>query len=473
MSNDQINDKYVSENNEQPERWYVMLGEKSKTFSVSYVDHLVDIGKVRVKGPHTTQEIYKYYNNKMINDDTILLKEGDSEWKPYAKHDIGGNKKNIITYNKKILEIKDSMVSTRTRRSIYSCLKNNIIVAISSIIFVMICIFGYGYYSNRPEQIYNKIKDGVVLITSDYSVGSHQSLGSGFLVSNDGLLVTNFHVISDLNAVYIKAGDGRICEAEGVVYIDQINDVAVLKIKEKENQSFMPLKLGNPENLKIGETIYAIGNPAGMEFSLSEGIVSGKRNNDPVTKQERELIQISAPISPGNSGGPILDKKGLVVGIATLGSRNEFQNINFAVPINKTGDFSKYTDIKYRFISSNPDWVTLRLDYSQPVKQYGGDSELHLVNAAYDQKSITKLGSNRRVWFKTQMVMSSGYIDHSRNIITLVELDCAKRLFRHNIIIGWEDEDESTSRSKFFENPDWEKFDSDDKDLLEEICQSN
>ncbi|MDD5489775.1 MAG: trypsin-like peptidase domain-containing protein [Candidatus Moranbacteria bacterium] len=160
--------------------------------------------------------------------------------------------------------------------------------------------------------------------------------GSGFIVSNDGLIVTNRHVVSDQEASYtVMTNDGKKYDAK-VMAIDPTNDVAILKI----SASGLPvLALGDSGNLKIGQTVIAIGNSLG-EFrnTVSKGIISGLKRNVTAgdgfgqAEQLSEVIQTDAAINPGNSGGPLLNINGQVIGVNVAMAQGA-QSIGFALPI--------------------------------------------------------------------------------------------------------------------------------------------
>jgi serine protease Do len=161
--------------------------------------------------------------------------------------------------------------------------------------------------------------------------------GSGFVVSADGLIVTNNHVVADKEAQYtVLTNDGQKYSAK-VLSRDAKQDVAILKI---EANNLMPVKMGNSNNLEIGETVIAIGNALG-EFrnTVSAGIVSGLMRSITAggagfSEKLDEVIQTDAAINSGNSGGPLLNLYGEVIGINTAVATNA-ENIGFAIPINK------------------------------------------------------------------------------------------------------------------------------------------
>lgn len=162
--------------------------------------------------------------------------------------------------------------------------------------------------------------------------------GTGFMISSDGMLVTNKHVVEDEQAEYtVLTNDGKKYPAQ-VLARDSLNDLAVLKIEEK---NLPVLKLGDSDKIEIGRTVIAIGNALG-EFrnTVSIGIVSGLKRSVTASgmasgaEQLQEVIQTDAAINPGNSGGPLLNLQGEVIGINTAMAQGA-ENIGFAIPINQ------------------------------------------------------------------------------------------------------------------------------------------
>lgn len=151
--------------------------------------------------------------------------------------------------------------------------------------------------------------------------------GSGFLVSNDGLLVTNYHVIAEGVSAVAKLPDGAFYLIDGVVASDKSRDVAILKA---HGHNFRPLSLGNSDRVQVGEEVVAIGSPLSLESTVSNGIVSGMRTAEDLGGK---FLQVTAPISPGSSGGPLFNMAGEVIGITTLYLKGG-ENLNFAIPIN-------------------------------------------------------------------------------------------------------------------------------------------
>jgi hypothetical protein len=151
--------------------------------------------------------------------------------------------------------------------------------------------------------------------------------GSGFVVSKDGLIVTNYHVIESGSSAIVKLPDGAFFVVDGVLAFDKPRDVAVIKA---HGQNFRTLTLGNSDRVQVGEEVVAIGNPLSLESTVSNGIVSGIRT---VEEEGGKFLQVTTPISPGSSGGPLFNMAGDVIGITTLFLKGG-ENLNFAIPIN-------------------------------------------------------------------------------------------------------------------------------------------
>ena len=156
-----------------------------------------------------------------------------------------------------------------------------------------------------------------------------QSLGSGFIISNDGYIFTNNHVVEKADKIIVKVSDGNKYEAK-VIGTDANTDIALIKIKP---QTSLPVAdIGDSEKVKVGEWVIAIGNPFGLEATVTAGIVSAKGRVIGAGPYDN-FIQTDASINPGNSGGPLYNMEGKVIGINTA-IVQQAQGIGFAIPIN-------------------------------------------------------------------------------------------------------------------------------------------
>ena len=162
--------------------------------------------------------------------------------------------------------------------------------------------------------------------------GLRRGQGSGFLVSDDGLILTNSHVVQDASRINVRLHDGRRFNAS-LVGSDPESDVALLRIEAKDLPS---LTLGDSDKLRLAEAVLAIGNPFGLTETVTTGVVSAKGRTHVGLTSFENYIQTDAAINPGNSGGPLLNLKGEVVGInAAIYSRSGgHMGIGFAIPIN-------------------------------------------------------------------------------------------------------------------------------------------
>ena len=181
------------------------------------------------------------------------------------------------------------------------------------------------------EQIAETALASTVLIVVENADGEVVSRGSGFVVGEE-MIATNLHVVEDIFAGYVKpVGTDRRHRITGIIAMDTNQDLAVLSVVSIDAP---PLRLAYHRKVSVGERVYVAGNPIGfLEGTFSDGLVSGIRD----LGVDRQLLQISAPISEGNSGGPVLNRQGEVIGIA-VAQLKVGQNLNFAIPVKYLAD---------------------------------------------------------------------------------------------------------------------------------------
>ena len=205
---------------------------------------------------------------------------------------------------------------------------------------------------NKEEQedissIIEKVSSAVVGISKIKNTGSSVflsnsseslGLGSGIIVSNKGYILTNQHVAGDENNIcYVTLENGETYKGK-IIWSNTDIDLAIIKIDKIFNNT---IKIGNSNSIRVGENVYAIGNPIGYEFqrTVTGGIISAInrtvkiKNTDETYSYMSNLIQTDATINPGNSGGPLIDKKGNIIGINTI-KITSAEGIGFAIPIN-------------------------------------------------------------------------------------------------------------------------------------------
>jgi S1-C subfamily serine protease len=257
----------------------------------------------------------------------------------------------------------------RSMRSFVMGLAGGVVGAVA-VALVLILVFGVGGVEREtvvktqtiplsygdgegfsPAQIYTELADGVVMVLSTFEASpdsfwqspSSQGLGTGFVTSDDGYILTNAHVVSQdgvsadkVTVIFRREGAEK--RVEGVlVGVDNDSDVALIKV-DPEGLDLTVLPLGDSDAVTVGEPVVAIGNPLGYDFSVTSGIVSatGRSLRSPSGAVIPNGIQTDAAINQGNSGGPLIDAQGKVIGIneqiATQSGGNE--GLGFAVPIN-------------------------------------------------------------------------------------------------------------------------------------------
>jgi tetratricopeptide (TPR) repeat protein/S1-C subfamily serine protease len=179
----------------------------------------------------------------------------------------------------------------------------------------------------EPADILARARSAVVVVLAQDAKGEKISQGSGFIASAEGLVVTNWHVVGGASTAVVKQENGAFCPVEGVVAWDAKRDFAILKIAGK---GVATIAMGDSDKVRQGDRVLVLGSPQGLENTASEGIVSAVRE----LPGGQKLLQMTAAISQGSSGGPVLNAEGRVVGIASFMVR-QGQSLNFAVPINE------------------------------------------------------------------------------------------------------------------------------------------
>jgi hypothetical protein len=179
-----------------------------------------------------------------------------------------------------------------------------------------------------PAQLFKEWAPSVVCI--QVALGEGEGGGTGFFIDDSGTIATNAHVIEGARNVKVKLFSGKWIDQVDLLTQDTGVDLALLRIKPGEKPK--PVALGDSDAVTVGERIIAIGNPLGLEYTLTDGLVSSRR-----MLEGKPMIQMSVPVSPGNSGGPVINMHGQVIGVTTLqitgGMFGRAQNLNMAVPI--------------------------------------------------------------------------------------------------------------------------------------------
>lgn len=209
------------------------------------------------------------------------------------------------------------------------------------------------------EIIAKKTKPSIVVIKSKGRSDGKEALGTGFFISKDGLLVTNYHVIGEGKKITLETADGKEIDIASVYAFDRENDLAILKAV---NPSGSFLAISDSSTFQDGTSVVAVGNPQGLKHSVVTGVISGKREIE-----GREMLQVAIPIEPGNSGGPIVNLEGKVLGILTIKSLVT-NNLGFAIPAEQLNKLLKNSPVSIPMKA----WATigaLNEDLWEPIFQ--------------------------------------------------------------------------------------------------------
>ena len=184
-----------------------------------------------------------------------------------------------------------------------------------------------------PSDIFEQYADAVFSIYTSVDGERFRFTGSGFFVCSSGIAVTNHHVMRNRPFAYIRTHSGQEFEIWGYYFYDIDNDLAVIQIGDGESE-FVYLPMGDSDILRIGDSVFAIGSPLGQQNTFTDGMVSRLNHTGYFGIYRVDgMIQITAPLSPGSSGGALINRYGQVVGITTASARDVAQAVNFAVPI--------------------------------------------------------------------------------------------------------------------------------------------
>jgi len=260
-----------------------------------------------------------------------------------------------------------------------------------SVLFVFLfTLVTYSVCQQNVADVVKKSSDAVVLIVISNSAGEETALGSGFLISGDGEIVTNHHVIKDAHSAIVKLSNGAFFPVSGVLADDSEKDLAIIKVNGK-NLPF--LSLAEVDKIQVGDHVVAIGSPLGLEGTVSDGVVSAVRDVN-----SKKWIQTTAPTSHGNSGGPLLDMSNHVVGVITAGVNPELgQNLNFAVPCNEVASLvvtahqhaaplASVADKTESTLSNGAVWTSLTSGRDITIRQDGDFLYMDWVNLSQQIK---------------------------------------------------------------------------------------
>lgn len=245
-------------------------------------------------------------------------------------------------------------------------------------------------------------------MNSYFSTQVAEGCGSGVVLNKEGIILTNFHVVENATSVKITLYNGETYPAKPIA-VDPNTDIAILKV-DAPNDELVPVVFGDSSRLLVGQTVYAIGNPFGLERTMTKGIISNLNRSIDSPQQFRRIkgvIQTDAAINPGNSGGALFDSKGRMVGMNTaIASRvGENSGIGFAVPVNTV----------HRIVS-------ILLEKGQVVRGDAGvvqvtETENGLIPALIDDKGAADLAGLRGGKLVVTIREQNGFRYQSRQVV--------------------------------------------------------
>ncbi|MGG7145020.1 S1C family serine protease [Clostridium nigeriense] len=268
--------------------------------------------------------------------------------------------------------------------SVYYLLKNNIIQSSNKEVAQNPQTFSTDSEALTASEAFEKVAPAVVIVSVsgviDYSgivPQETEGIGSGFIINEEGYILTNYHVIEGAKEVTVTLSDGNDVKAKVVNY-DENQDVAMLKISDDSVKVPGVVELGDSDALKPGEQVIAIGTPLSKEFNqtVTSGIVSAvNRTVETSSGVQLNLIQTDAAINPGNSGGPLVNTKGEVVGINNMKiASDSVEGIGFSIPINEIKD--RIESLSKPILNLG---VSIREISSDLSKQYNMEEGLYIV----------------------------------------------------------------------------------------------
>jgi len=218
-----------------------------------------------------------------------------------------------------------------------------------------------------------------------------RGLGSGFILDTQGYILTNNHVVEGADSIKVELSDGREFDAE-VIGTDPPTDLALVRV-ESEGQDLHAVALGDSDGVDVGDFVLAIGNPFGLPQTVSSGIVSAKGRANVGIVDYEDFIQTDAAVNPGNSGGPLIDLRGRVVGINTaIASRSGGNNgIAFAIPINMAMDIAGQLRDQGRVARGQLGVVVSDLE-PQMARSFGWDGDGVLIQDVADDSAASEAG---------------------------------------------------------------------------------
>ncbi|MBQ1998803.1 MAG: trypsin-like peptidase domain-containing protein [Spirochaetales bacterium] len=301
----------------------------------------------------------------------------------------------------------------------------------------------------KTIELYEKASPAVVYITSykteyvsyffDVYPQTSEGQGSGVIIdSKNGYIVTNYHVVGNADRLTVTLNQEEADWEATIVGVDPENDLAVIKIKDPP-ATLTAIKMGTSENLRIGQSVYAIGNPFGFDHTLTSGIISALNRN--IKSSNGVLmegtIQTDASINPGNSGGPLLDSSGNLIGINTMivSPSSGSVGIGFAIPVDKVKDvvpqLVEFGYVKRGWIDATFLPVNRRLSRALNL---GTDTGLMVMQVAQNGEAYKGglRGGNQKAMYGNRVVMIGGEVITAINDVKITDYNSLVNVLKNS-----------------------------------------
>lgn len=301
----------------------------------------------------------------------------------------------------------------------------------------------------KTIELYEKASPAVVYITSykteyvsyffDVYPQTSEGQGSGVIIdSKNGYIVTNYHVVGNADRLTVTLNQEEADWEATIVGVDPENDLAVIKIKDPP-ATLTAIKMGTSENLRIGQSVYAIGNPFGFDHTLTSGIISALNRN--IKSSNGVLmegtIQTDASINPGNSGGPLLDSSGNLIGINTMivSPSSGSVGIGFAIPVDKVKDvvpqLVEFGYVKRGWIDATFLPVNRRLSRALNL---GTDTGLMVMQVAQNGEAYKAglRGGNQKAMYGNRVVMIGGEVITAINDVKITDYNSLVNVLKNS-----------------------------------------
>ena len=319
---------------------------------------------------------------------------------------------------------------------------NNKLSRINFLILIVILAYLYTNMSNVDGYVeaISKASPSVINISSKKNIESrllngkslNELIGSGIIISNDGYIVTNLHVIEGAKIIKVELGDGQVYPAS-LIGFDERSDLAVIKIQPMD--PLQPIKPSNSSSVRVGDQVIAIGNAFGLGKTFTGGIISatGRDYGNPYL----ELIQTDAALNPGNSGGALINHKGNLIGMNTkiFSKTGSYAGIGFALPANKLIDIASEI---IQFGSVKRSWIG---DFRVKLKRFAFDNKIMIGLEILELKEYGPLFDQGKIKPGSVIISINNQVASWENLISALNNSFPGDKINFKILQGSNEED--------------------------------